>query len=65
MPGDHHQNIAFGGFVTALGSTEDLRQGAHRPLPVAWPMAARGARGADLGRRRHERAAIVVLDPPG
>ena len=35
MPGIIVQTMAFGGFVTALGLTEDLKRGLDRPLPLA------------------------------
>ena len=47
IPGIIVQNIAFGGFVTALGLNEDLQQGPDRPLPLA----------ADGARRRCSPAA--------
>ena len=56
LPGIIVQNIAFGGFVTALGLNEDLQQGPDRPLPLAADGAARGAGGPHAGRRRDEHA---------
>ena len=56
IPGIIVQNIAFGGFVTALGLNEDLHEGPDRPLPVAADGARRGARGPHAGRRRDEHA---------
>ena len=41
IPGIIVQNIAFGGFVTALGLAEDLTQGPDRPLPLAADVAGR------------------------
>ncbi len=55
IPGIIVQNIAFGGFVTALGLNEDLHKGLidrFRSLPMARPG---GARRAHARRRRHER----------
>ena len=34
MPGIIVQSIAFGGFVTALGLSDDVRKGLDRPLPL-------------------------------
>src|SRR4051794_39559224 len=41
MPGIIVQSIAFGGFVTALGLSEDVQKGLIDPLPP--PPIARGA----------------------
>ena len=34
MPGIIVQTMSFGGFVTALGLSEDLKKGPGRPLPL-------------------------------
>ncbi len=56
IPGIIVQNIAFGGFVTALGPQRGPAQGPDRPLPLAADGAPGRARGAHAGRRRDERA---------
>jgi hypothetical protein len=46
LPGIIVQNIAFGGFVTALGLNEDLKKGLidrFRSLPMARPACSPGA----------------------
>ena len=56
IPGIIVQNIAFGGFVTALGLAEDLDEGPDRPLPLAADRARLGARRPHARGRRDERA---------
>ena len=54
IPGIIVQNIAFGGFVTALGLNEDLHKGLidrFRSLPMARPAVLAGPHA---GRRRDE-----------
>ncbi|MEJ7826370.1 MAG: ABC transporter permease [Solirubrobacteraceae bacterium] len=51
LPGIIVQNIAFGGFVTALGLNEDLKKGLidrFRSLPMARPAVLAGRTSADL-----------------
>jgi ABC transporter DrrB family efflux protein len=51
IPGMVVQNIAFGGFVTALGLNEDLHKGLidrFRSLPMARPAVLAGRTGADV-----------------
>jgi ABC-2 type transport system permease protein/oleandomycin transport system permease protein len=51
IPGIIVQNIAFGGFVTALGLSEDLRKGLidrFRSLPMARPAVLAGRTLADV-----------------
>jgi ABC transporter DrrB family efflux protein len=51
IPGIVVQNIAFGGFVTALGLNEDLHKGLidrFRSLPMARPAVLAGRTGADV-----------------
>jgi ABC transporter DrrB family efflux protein len=51
IPGIIVQNIAFGGFVTALGLSEDLRRGLidrFRSLPMARPAVLAGRTLADV-----------------
>jgi ABC-2 type transport system permease protein/oleandomycin transport system permease protein len=51
IPGIIVQNIAFGGFVTALGLNEDLHKGLidrFRSLPMARPAVLAGRTSADL-----------------
>jgi ABC transporter DrrB family efflux protein len=51
IPGIIVQNIAFGGFVTALGLAEDLRKGLidrFRSLPMARPAVLAGRTFADI-----------------
>jgi ABC transporter DrrB family efflux protein len=51
MPGIIVQNIAFGGFVTALGLNEDMRKGLidrFRSLPMARPAVLAGRTLADV-----------------
>jgi ABC transporter DrrB family efflux protein len=52
IPGIIVQNIAFGGFVTALGLNEDLHKGLidrFRSLPMARPAVLAGRTLADVG----------------
>src|SRR3981081_3914292 len=52
IPGIIVQNIAFGGFVTALGLNEDLHKGLidrFRSLPMARPAVLAGRPLADVG----------------
>ena len=56
LPGIIVQNIAFGGFVTALGLNEDLQKGLidrFRSLPMARSAVLAGPHA---GRRRDEHA---------
>jgi ABC transporter DrrB family efflux protein len=51
IPGIIVQNIAFGGFVTALGLNEDLKKGLidrFRSLPMARPAVLAGRTTADI-----------------
>jgi ABC transporter DrrB family efflux protein len=51
LPGIIVQNIAFGGFVTALGLNEDLKKGLidrFRSLPMARPAVLAGRTFADV-----------------
>jgi ABC-2 type transport system permease protein/oleandomycin transport system permease protein len=51
IPGIIVQNIAFGGFVTALGLNEDLHKGLidrFRSLPMARPAVLAGRTSADV-----------------
>jgi ABC transporter DrrB family efflux protein len=51
IPGIIVQNIAFGGFVTALGLSEDLNKGLidrFRSLPMARPAVLAGRTAADV-----------------
>ena len=56
MPGIIVQTMSFGGFVTALGLSEDLKQGPGRPLPLAADVARRRAHRPHPRRRRHQLA---------
>ena len=61
IPGIIVQNIAFGGFVTALGLNEDVHKGLidrFRSLPMARPAVLAGR---TLCRHRHE---LAVDDGP-
>jgi ABC-2 type transport system permease protein/oleandomycin transport system permease protein len=52
LPGILVQNIAFGGFVTALGLNEDLNKGLidrFRSLPMARPAVLAGRTLSDVG----------------
>jgi ABC-2 type transport system permease protein/oleandomycin transport system permease protein len=52
LPGIMVQNIAFGGFVTALGLNEDLSKGLidrFRSLPMARPAVLAGRTLSDIG----------------
>jgi ABC-2 type transport system permease protein/oleandomycin transport system permease protein len=52
LPGIMVQNIAFGGFVTALGLNEDLNKGLidrFRSLPMARPAVLAGRTLSDVG----------------
>src|SRR3954466_6361516 len=52
LPGILVQNIAFGGFVTALGLNEDLHKGLidrFRSLPMARPAVLAGRTLSDVG----------------
>ena len=55
MPGIIVQTMAFGGFVTALGLSEDLKKGPDRPLPLAADVALGRPLRPHARRRRHER----------
>ena len=54
MPGIIVQTMAFGGFVTAIGLSDDLSKGLDRPLPLAADGPLRGARRAHARGRRHQ-----------
>ena len=59
MPGIIVQNIAFGGFVTALGLAEDLNKGLidrFRSLPMARRRGARRAHGWPTSSRTRSRS---------
>jgi ABC-2 type transport system permease protein/oleandomycin transport system permease protein len=61
LPGIMVQNIAFGGFVTALGLNEDLHKGLidrFRSLPMARPAVLAGRTLSDVGTNT---LSIVVL----
>jgi ABC-2 type transport system permease protein/oleandomycin transport system permease protein len=61
LPGIIVQNIAFGGFVTALGLNEDLNRGLidrFRSLPMARPAVLAGRTLSDIGTNA---LSIVVL----
>src|SRR5881227_2414413 len=61
IPGIVVQNIAFGGFVTALGLNEDLSKGIidrFRSLPMARPAVLAGRTLADVATNA---LSIVVL----
>ena len=65
LPGIMVQNIAFGGFVTALGLNEDLHKGLidrFRSLPMARAAVLAGRTLADVGTNA---LAIVVLTVTG
>src|SRR3954462_10064836 len=52
LPGIMVQNIAFGGFVTAIGLNEDLTKGLidrFRSLPMARPAVLAGRTISDIG----------------
>src|SRR3954453_10441510 len=52
LPGIMVQNIAFGGFVTAIGLNEDLTKGLidrFRSLPMARPAVLAGRTLSDIG----------------
>lgn len=65
LPGIMVQNIAFGGFVTALGLNEDLNKGLidrFRSLPMARPAVLAGRTLSDIGTNA---LSIVVLTTTG
>jgi ABC-2 type transport system permease protein/oleandomycin transport system permease protein len=65
LPGIMVQNIAFGGFVTALGLNEDLNRGLidrFRSLPMARPAVLAGRTLSDVGTNA---LSIVVLTTTG
>jgi ABC-2 type transport system permease protein/oleandomycin transport system permease protein len=65
LPGIMVQNIAFGGFVTALGLNEDLHKGLidrFRSLPMARPAVLAGRTLSDIGTNA---LSIVVLTTTG
>ena len=55
IPGIIVQSMVFGGFVTALGLSEDLEERPDRPLPFAADVGAGRDRRSDPRRRRDER----------
>src|SRR3954463_9982078 len=65
LPGIMVQNIAFGGFVTAIGLNEDLNKGLidrFRSLPMARPAVLAGRTLSDVGTNA---LSIVVLTTTG
>jgi ABC-2 type transport system permease protein/oleandomycin transport system permease protein len=63
LPGIIVQNIAFGGFVTALGLNEDLHKGLidrFRSLPMARPAVLAGRTLADVVTNSLSVAVLVV-----
>jgi ABC-2 type transport system permease protein/oleandomycin transport system permease protein len=63
IPGIIVQNIAFGGFVTALGLNEDLHKGLidrFRSLPMARPAVLAGRTLADIVTNALSAAILVV-----
>ena len=63
IPGIVVQNIAFGGFVTAIGLNEDLHQGLidrFRSLPMARPAVLAGRTSADIVTNTLSAAILVI-----
>src|SRR4051794_7396531 len=63
LPGIIVQNIAFGGFVTALGLNEDLHKGLidrFRSLPMARPAVLAGRTLADVATNSLSIAVLLV-----
>ncbi len=63
LPGIIVQNIAFGGFVTALGLNEDLHKGLidrFRSLPMARPAVLAGRTLADIVTNTLSMAVLIV-----
>ena len=63
LPGILVQNIAFGGFVTALGLNEDLHKGLidrFRSLPMARPAVLAGRTLADVATNLLSVVVLVV-----
>jgi ABC-2 type transport system permease protein/oleandomycin transport system permease protein len=63
IPGIIVQNIAFGGFVTALGLNEDLRKGLidrFRSLPMARPAVLAGRTLADIVTNAMSAVILIV-----
>src|SRR3954464_6741367 len=63
LPGIMVQNIAFGGFVTALGLNEDLHKGLidrFRSLPMARPAVLAGRTLADVATNSLSIAVLLV-----
>ena len=63
LPGIIVQNIAFGGFVTALGLNEDLHKGLvdrFRSLPMARPAVLAGRTLADVATNLLSMTVLVV-----
>jgi len=63
IPGIIVQNIAFGGFVTALGLNEDLHKGLidrFRSLPMARPAVLAGRTSADVVTNALSATILVV-----
>ena len=54
IPGIIVQTMAFGGFVTALGLSEDLKKGPDRPLPLAADVALGRPHRPHARRHAHE-----------
>ena len=55
MPGIFAQTIVFAAATTAIGMTDDVEQGHHRPLPLAADGALGGAHRPVVRRRRLQR----------
>jgi ABC-2 type transport system permease protein/oleandomycin transport system permease protein len=63
IPGIIVQNIAFGGFVTALGLNEDLHKGLidrFRSLPMARPAVLAGRTSADIVTNALSASILIV-----
>src|ERR1700712_2691728 len=64
LPGIIVQNIAFGGFVTALGLNEDLKKGLidrFRSLPMARPAVLAGRTLADVVLNTFSLAVMITV----
>ena len=61
MPGIIFQTMAFGGFVTAIGLSDDLTQGPDRPLPFAPHGPLGSARGPDARGRGTNMVSLAVM----
>src|SRR5436305_15015894 len=63
LPGIMVQNIAFGGFVTALGLNEDLHKGLidrFRSLPMARAAVLAGRTLSDVGTNALSTTVLIV-----